>query len=153
MALDEHGKAFLTWLEDHRGAKVCNELGALLPQVILGVQSTAGAGKLVMELRFALEKDSEDEVIVGDKVTPTIPESRRDVYFIDANGELVRVRPRRRRPGDPDQIDLLNDTGVRLGEQPTDLDRGRDAPTSGDGGDDDPEPGASWGGRRPYADD
>lgn len=132
--MDERGKAFLTWLEDHRDGALANDCGHWFPQITRAVGETNGAGKLVITLNVALKKDSEDEVAVVDKAQPTIPENRADTYFIDPDtGELIRRRPRRPKPQDPNQTDLL------VTDAP-DLDTGPD----GD---------STWGGRRPYADD
>jgi hypothetical protein len=96
-----------------------------------------------------LKKDTDDEVVITDTVRPTIPENRSESWFLDpVTGRMVRERPRRRRAADdPNQTDLLaTGSGVFMPH----LD---DIGTSGDGPDDGPDPGATWGGRTPYSDE
>lgn len=126
MALDEAGKTFLAWLEQHRGGELANQCGRDLERINIGVLQTAGAGKLAITFTIAMAKDS-DRVGVVDKAIPTVPENRLDTYWIDpTSGQLIRRRPQR---VDPNQASLLAQ----------DLDG--------------PGPDETWSGGRPYRDD
>jgi hypothetical protein len=94
--IDEHGKRAVEWLTDLREGHTLNEFGRELERVVEGVHTTIGPGTLTLTLKLAMQKDSDDTLLTVDIVTAKIPEHRIDKWYIGADGQLTRYRPRNR---------------------------------------------------------
>lgn len=106
--IDKDGERFIDTLRELREGRAANEAGRHLTSLVEAVSDTHGAGTVTVEIKVAMQKDSEEIITTVDKVRSVIPEERIDTWWFGPHGELMHSRPRNKAqtalplPGEPD---------------------------------------------------